>query len=130
VDKSVAVNSLATDDQWSSYYYLSAYNPNSGYGILKKFIGRSALEIAKDVRSFIVVKDGETVVLENYSFAGKTGDLALYDVKGERMELDTNVNTIVPVRKERDRYSYVRKLAFFNEKFYFDIPQAVELEDA
>ncbi|MDR1953831.1 MAG: zinc ribbon domain-containing protein [Clostridiales Family XIII bacterium] len=126
VDKNVAVNSLAADKEWKVYYYLADYNPNSGSGILKQYIGGQDSEIAKDVRSFMICKAGETVVLENYSFEKKTGDLTLYDAKKNAEVLDTDVSAIIPVRNVRDRYSYVRDLAFFSEKFYFDIPQPVD----
>jgi hypothetical protein len=125
-DANVAVDSIAVDKEWASYYYLAQYNPKTGVGILKRFTGEQSEEIAKDVRSFISVKPGETITLEKYSFAEKKGILAYYDEEDKRTELDKDVNDIIPIRNQKDRYSYVRELAYFNEAFYFDIPKAID----
>lgn len=96
IDYDVVAYSVEVYSDLDKIFYLTDWNDDKDYGILKVYDGKESVKIADDVHNFSVTPDGRALYLYDYSLNYYKGELYEWS-KGETRKIDDDVVCVLPV---------------------------------
>lgn len=104
IDYDVELNSVEEHSDLGKVFYLTDFNGEKEYGILKAYDGKESVKIADDVHSFSVTPDGHVLYLYDYSLNYYKGELHEWS-NGEIRKIDDDVVCVLPILHNKYRGS-------------------------
>jgi len=96
VDNNVDLYNMIYIEATQDFVYMTGWNDDKDFGLLKLYNGNKSVEIAKKVYDYNLLPGGEVVLLSEYDEGECKGILSVYR-KGKTKKVDEGVAAIIPV---------------------------------
>jgi hypothetical protein len=96
IDKNVDLYNVIYSEETDTFIYMTEWNNDKDFGVLKSYRGKSTTEVGKKVYDYYILPNGDVVYLVDYDEDTCQGSLFLFK-NNKSKKVDDAVSAIIPI---------------------------------